>query len=51
MKDSDFPECYTIRLHCYLLGPHRHYEWTENTLLEAVNRAKQDIDKWISEEV
>ena len=36
-----------IRLHCYILGPARHYEWAGRTFAEALSKAEQDIDGWI----
>lgn len=38
-----------IRLHCYILGPARHYEWAGRTFVEALNKAEHDIDGWIKE--
>ena len=36
-----------IRLHCYVLGPARHYEWKGKTFKEALARADYDITDWI----
>lgn len=36
-----------IKLHCYVLGPARHYTWKGKTLLEAVNKCKIDVEQWI----
>lgn len=44
------PEYYQITLHCYRLGPARHYKWGAATLARAVDKAKKDIYKWIQEE-
>lgn len=38
-----------IKLHCYILGPARHYEWSGRTFEEALDKAEADIDKWIAE--
>lgn len=38
-----------IKLHCYILGPARHYEWTGKTFVEALAKAEHDISDWISE--
>ena len=47
--EEDVP-CYCeIRLHCYVLGPARHYIWTGETLDEAVDKAKQDLDVWLGD--
>lgn len=42
-------EGYTIKLHCYVLGPGRHYEWCGKTFAEAITKAEQDIDSWMQE--
>lgn len=36
-----------IRLHCYVLGPARHYEWKGKTFEEALAKAEYDISDWI----
>lgn len=46
-EQIDTPDYVKIILHCYVLGPHRHYEWTGKTIYEAVNKAKKDIKDWI----
>lgn len=55
----DFEECYgvesmkdepkgvEIKLHCYLLGTHRHYSWRGENFVEALDYAETQIDKWI----
>jgi hypothetical protein len=35
-----------IKLHCYILGPARHYEWTGKTFAEALGKADADITAW-----
>lgn len=57
----DFEECYgvgnmknepmaiEIKLHCYLLGPYRHYSWRGKTFAEALDHAEAQIDVWIRE--
>jgi hypothetical protein len=37
-----------ITLHCYVVGPRRHYEWMGKTLDEAVGKMEKDIKKWLS---
>ena len=46
----DEPDFYIIRLHCYVLGPGRHYEWRGSTLKNALDKAEKDINKWIRED-
>lgn len=36
-----------ITLHCYVIGPHRHYDWKGNTIEDAVSKARSDIEKWV----
>ena len=43
----DQPDFYLIRLHCYVLGPGRHYEWKGRTLKNALDKAEKDINQWI----
>ena len=38
-----------IRLHCYVLGPSRHYEWKGKTFAEALAKADYDITYWIKQ--
>lgn len=45
----DQPDFYLIRLHCYVLGPGRHYEWKGRTLKNALDKAEMDINQWIRE--
>jgi len=44
------PDWCKIKLHCYLIGPSRHYEWTERTVEKAFERCKKDVEKWIEAE-
>lgn len=37
----------TVVLHCYLLGPGRHFEWHDTTLQAALDRAERDIEEWM----
>lgn len=39
-----------IRLHCYILGPARHYEWKGKTFSEALTKAERDITAWIKQQ-
>ena len=44
------PDSYCVTLHCYVLGPGRHYDWFGKSWLEALQRARSDIQKWIKGE-
>ena len=49
--DAKLPPDYCkITLHCYLLGPSRHYEWTGETVEEAFKQCRKDVEKWIDQE-
>lgn len=48
-SEEDAPNQYVIRLHCYVLGPARHYEWRGRTLDEALDAAEKEISMWIAE--
>lgn len=41
------PDFYQLTLHCYVLGPSRHYEWTGATPDEVLDQAERDIHQWI----
>lgn len=49
--DKDKPDYFEITLHCYVLGPHRHYHWRGNNFKEVVKEARHDIARWIKEEM
>ena len=38
---------WNIELHCYLVGPNRHYTWAGTTFDEALTKAETDIRAWI----
>lgn len=42
------PEWCVIVLHCYLIGPSRHYEW-RGTLQDAITRCKKETEQWCKE--
>ena len=42
------PDFCKIKLHCYLIGPSRHYEW-KGTLEEAMTRCKKEVTQWCKE--
>lgn len=41
------PDFVSITLHCYVLGPSRHYTWKGPTFLDALRKAEAEIDSWI----
>lgn len=47
-EHTDKPDFFKIVLHCYVLGPARHYEWRGNTFKEALDSAEREIDSWIN---
>jgi hypothetical protein len=40
---------YVIELHCYVLGPSRHYRWDGRSFDVALRKAERDIYSWIGE--
>jgi hypothetical protein len=38
-----------VTLHCYVLGPSRHYTWFGTTLDEALDRAFADVRQWVDD--
>ena len=45
--ERDEKPTWIITLHCYVIGPHRHYNWRGETFEVALNKAEHDIRKWI----
>ena len=41
---ADFVE---IRLHCYVIGPSRHYKWVGSSFEEAIEKAEIEVDSWL----
>ena len=41
---------WAVTLHCYVIGPGRHYTWVGDTLAEAVDKACREIRAWLSGE-
>lgn len=41
------PETVMIQLHCYVIGPHRHYQWLGKNFDEAFEKCKADVEKWL----
>ena len=35
-----------ITLHCYVLGPHRHYDFEGKTMAEALDKLEETITGW-----
>lgn len=45
--DAEMGPCYVkITLHCYVLGPHRHYELEGKTMAEALDKLEEMIAEW-----
>lgn len=49
-EHTDEPDFFKIVLHCYVLGPARHYEWKGKTFKEALDGAEREIDSWICQQ-
>jgi hypothetical protein len=43
------PDFYVLRLHCYVLGGGRHYEWCGETRTEVLEKAEKEIDSWLKD--
>lgn len=48
-EGTQAPRLYVLTLHCYVLGPGRHYDWHGKTMKEALDKAEKDILVWIGE--
>jgi len=46
--EIDDPASASLTLHCYLLGPSRHYKWTAPTLEQALQVAIEDVETWVA---
>lgn len=44
--EKEKPTEYCLTLHCYLLGPNRHYDWIAATPGECIANAWKDVRKW-----
>lgn len=42
------PEAVKIQLHCYVVGPGRHYQWYGKDFDEAFEKCKADVEKWLA---
>ena len=47
MTGTAKPEFYRVTLHCYVLGPSRHYDWDGRSWGEAFEQCKAQVEKWI----
>jgi len=43
------PDFYRITLHCYVLGPARHYDWDGRSWAEAFEKCKEQVESWIEQ--
>jgi hypothetical protein len=41
---------WTVKVHCYVLGPSRHYDFSGATLDEAVGKAIDAVEAWVTAE-
>lgn len=41
---------WVIELHCYLIGPNRHYRWEGRDFNECLTKAEKDIRAWIADD-
>lgn len=41
------PDFYRIVLHCYVLGPGRHYNWDGRTFEQALDACEKAVNSWI----
>ena len=44
------PDSYQVTLHCYVLGPGRHYDWKGSSLEKVLEDCERDIRRWIRAE-
>lgn len=45
--ESGPDDCLLI-LHCYVLGPSRHYKWSGSTPTQCMDKAEKEIKSWIT---
>ncbi len=41
------PSFYSLTLHCYVLGPARHYDWTGDSISKVLDKAEKTINGWL----
>lgn len=49
-RQQTFTSNYALTIHCYVLGPNRHYTFEGNTLEEAINQAMEHVREWVEDE-
>ena len=42
------PNYFVLELHCYVLGPSRHYRWYGKTRTEVLDKAEREIESWLN---
>ena len=47
--DTLHPTYWKIVLHCYLIGPNRHYSWDGRTFADALKKCEYDVTRWCEE--
>lgn len=45
------PDFYRITLHCYVIGPARHYDWDGKNWDECLAKCEKDVCSWLQQEV
>lgn len=40
------PDFYRISLHCYVIGPHRHYDWDGKSWDEVLTKCERQVSEW-----
>lgn len=48
-RDND-AATWRIHLDCYLVGPHRHYDWDAPTFAKALDACESDLNEWMRDE-
>lgn len=47
--DQDKDPYYVIELHCYVIGPSRHYKFNGKTLNECIDKLENSWNEWTRE--
>ena len=47
--ERDEAPVWIVKVHCYVLGPSRHYEWQDKDLSKALGRAILEVEGWVEE--
>ena len=45
-KAEGLPCFYCITLHCYVIGPARHYDFAGNSMSEALDKFESALNEW-----